>query len=112
MSTLSATSDKPSLQRLATITLRSASNLAKSCVTSLLLTSHSPYLTQYLKPEKVYVGVPNEDGVAYFRKMRPSKVKGAVAAAYNHGFGLGEYLFSLMSDDGDGARVLRGLLED
>lgn len=80
--------------------------------TSLLLTSHSPYLIQYLKPEKVYVGVPNEDGVAYFRKMRPSKVKGAVAAAYNHGFGLGEYLFSLMSDDGDGARVLRGLLED
>ena len=56
--------------------------------------------------------MPNEDGVAYFRKMRPSKVKGAVAAAYNHGFGLGEYLFSLMSDDGDGAQVLRGLLED
>lgn len=56
--------------------------------------------------------MPNEDGVAYFRKMRPSKVKGAVAAAYNRGFGLGEYLFSLMSDDGDGARVLRGLLED
>ena len=80
--------------------------------TSLLLTSHSPYLIQYLKPEKVYVGVPNEDGVAYFRKMRPSKVKGAVAAAYNHGFGLGEYLFSLMSDDGDGARVLCDLLED
>ena len=44
--------------------------------------------------------------------MRPSKVKGAVAAAYNHGFGLGEYLFSLMSDDGDGARVLCDLLED
>lgn len=79
--------------------------------TSLLLTSHSPYLIQYLKPEKVYIGVPNEDGIASFRKMRPSKVKGAVAAAYNHGFGLGEYLFALMSDDGDGTRVLCDLLE-
>lgn len=44
--------------------------------------------------------------------VRPSKAKGAIAAAYNHGFGLGEYLFSLMSDDGDGARVLCDLLED
>lgn len=79
--------------------------------TSLLLTSHSPYLIQYLKPEKVYIGVPDDNGVASFRKMRPSKVKGAVTAAYNRGFGLGEYLFSLMSDDGDGARVLADLLE-
>lgn len=80
--------------------------------TSLLLTSHSPYLIQYLKPEKIYIGVPNDDGVASFKKLRQSKVKSAVAAAYNHGFGLGEYLFSLMSDEGDGARVLCDFLED
>lgn len=79
--------------------------------TSLLLTSHSPYLIQYLKPEKVYIGMPDDDGVASFRRMRPSKVKEAVTTAYNHGFGLGEYLFSLMSDDGDGTRVLTDLLE-
>ena len=80
--------------------------------TSLLLTSHSPYLIQYLKPDKIYIGVPNDDGVASFKKLRQSKVKSAVAAAYNHGFGLGEYLFSLMSDEGDGARVLCDFLED
>ncbi|MGN0262198.1 MAG: AAA family ATPase [Eggerthellaceae bacterium] len=80
--------------------------------TSLLLTSHSPYLVQYLKPEKIYIGVPNEDGVAKFRRLRPSKVKEAVQAAYNRGFGFGEYLFSLMSDYGEGARVLSDLLED
>ena len=61
--------------------------------TSLLLISHSPYLIQYLKPEKIYIGVPNDDGVASFKKMRQSKVKSAVTAAYNHGFGLCEYLF-------------------
>lgn len=80
--------------------------------TSLLLTSHSPYLVQYLKPEKVYVGIPNENGIASFKRIRPSKVKEAVSTAYKHGFGLGEYLFSLMSDDGDGARALSNLLED
>ncbi len=79
--------------------------------TSLLLTSHSPYLIQYLKPEKIYIGVPSNDGVASFKRMRPSNVKEAVAAAYKHGFGLGEYLFSLMSDDGDGTRALTSLLE-
>lgn len=80
--------------------------------TSLLLTSHSPYLVQYLKPENLYIGVPNADGVASFRRMNPSKLKGAISTAYNRGFGLGEYLFSLMSDEGDGARVLSDLLED
>ncbi len=80
--------------------------------TSLVLTSHSPYLIQYLKPEKIYIGVPNEDGLAAFKKIQPSKIKDAITAAYNHGFGLGEYLFSLMSDEGEGARVLADLLGD
>ena len=38
--------------------------------TVMLLTSHSPYLIQYLKQEAVYIGVPNEDGVAAFRKRQ------------------------------------------
>lgn len=80
--------------------------------TALLLTSHSPYLIQYLKPEKIYIGVPDDNGVASFKKISPAKLKKASATAYNHGFGLGEYLFSLMSDDGDGKRVLANLLED
>lgn len=79
--------------------------------TSLLLTSHSPYLIQYLKPEKVYIGMPNNDGIAAFKKMKSSRVKEAITTAYNHGFGLGEYLFSLMSDDEEGARVLASMLE-
>lgn len=80
--------------------------------TSLLLTSHSPYLIQYLKPEKIYVGVPSDDGVASFRKIRKSKIKKTVSTAYSHGLGLGEYLFSLMSADGDETRVLSEILED
>lgn len=80
--------------------------------TSLLLTSHSPFLIQYLKPEKIYLGVPREDGVATFKRVKKSKVKEAISAAYKRGLGFGEYLFELMSSDEDGLRALRALLED
>lgn len=80
--------------------------------TSLLLTSHSPYLVQYLKPEKIYIGVPNDEGIATFKRINPSMVKDALSAAYNRGLGLGEYLFELMSSDDDGSRALLRILED
>ncbi len=47
---------------------------------SLLLTRHSPYLVQYRKPENLYIGVPNGDGAASFRRMNPSKLKGAIGS--------------------------------
>ena len=37
--------------------------------TQIILTSHSPYLLQYLKPELLYVGIPNEDDIAIFKKI-------------------------------------------
>ena len=80
--------------------------------TSLLLTSHSPFLVQYLKPEKIFIGVPNADGVATFKRINPSMVKEALSAAYNRGLGLGEYLFELMSSNDDEARALMRLLEN
>ena len=80
--------------------------------TSLLLTSHSPFLVQYLKPEKIFIGVPNDDGVATFKRINPSMVKEALSAAYNRGLGLGEYLFELMSSNDDEARALMRLLEN
>ena len=80
--------------------------------TSLLLTSHSPFLIQYLKPEKIYLGVPSKDGVATFKRVEKSKTKDVLDSAYNRGLGFGEYLFELMSSDDDGLRALGTLLED
>lgn len=80
--------------------------------TSLLLTSHSPFLIQYLKPEKIYLGIPSKDGVATFKRVKKSKIKDVLDFAYNRGLGFGEYLFELMSSDDDGFRVLATLLED
>ena len=80
--------------------------------TSLLLTSHSPFLIQYLKPEKIYLGVPSKDGVATFKRVEKSKTKDVLDSAYTRGLGFGEYLSELMSSDDDGLRALGTLLED
>lgn len=79
---------------------------------SIILTSHSPYLIQYLKPERIYLGVPSSDGVATFRRISQSSVEAVREAARDRGMGFGEYLFELMSSDMDEAGVLLRWLED
>lgn len=80
--------------------------------TSMLVTSHSPYLIQYLKPRNLYIGVPNDTGIASFKKIKEQALPSMMKAARERGFGFGEYVFSLVSSDDDGARVLMSYLED
>lgn len=77
----------------------------------LIVSSHSPYLVQYLKPEKIYVGVPNEEGVAEFRRIQKNKVKNIVSNARDLGLSVGEYLFELLSGDSDSFKILENYLE-
>ncbi len=77
----------------------------------LIVSSHSPYLVQYIKPEKIYIGVPNEDGVAEFRRVQKNKVKKIVANARDLGLSVGEYLFELLSGDSDSYEILKSYLE-
>lgn len=79
--------------------------------TSLLITSHSPFLIQYLKPHQIYVGAPSETGVAMFRRIRPDAVGLAYDFAHDRGLGFGEYLFELMSSDGEDSATLTNILE-
>ena len=78
---------------------------------SLIVSSNSPYLVQYLKPEKIYVGMPNENGVAEFRRIQKNKVKHIVADARALGLSVGEYLFELLSGDSDSYEILGSYLE-
>lgn len=80
--------------------------------TSLLVTSHSPYLIQYLKPNSIYVGVPNRNGVAQFKRIARSKIKTLLSAARELDLSIGEYLFELMSGDEDSAEILTAYLEE
>ncbi len=79
--------------------------------TSMIITSHSPYLIQYLKPEAIYVGLPNDEGVATFRKINPSKIKSLISITRDLETSIGEYLFELMSGDEDSALILSAYLE-
>ena len=79
--------------------------------TPLLISSHSPYLLQYLKPEKIYVGVPNQEGVAEFRKIQKNKLKVIINNARDLELSVGEYLFELLSGDSDAYSTLESFLE-
>lgn len=76
--------------------LSTLKNLAGN--TKMILTSHSPYLLQYLKPELLYVGIPNKDDVAIFKKIKNSKINSLVRDASANDMSLGDYLFDLLGD--------------
>ncbi len=80
--------------------------------TSLLISSHSPFLVQYIKAEKIYAGIPNASGTAEFKKTKSSKVKTLIKAARDNGMAVGEYLFELMAGDQDSIETLSFYLED
>lgn len=77
----------------------------------LIVSSHSPYLVQYIKPEKIYVGIPNESGEAEFRRIQKNKIKKFVSDARNLDLSVGEYLFELLSGDSDSYGILKSYLE-
>lgn len=79
--------------------------------TPLIISSHSPYLIQYLKPEKIYIGVPNNQGIAEFKKIQKNKLKYIVSNARDFGMSVGEYIFELLSGDSDSYEVLQKFLE-
>lgn len=78
--------------------------------TKLIISSHSPYLIQYLNIEHIFVGVPSCNGVAEFKKVLHSKSRILYASAHDYGISVGEYLFELMSGDDDSSTVLNNYL--
>ena len=63
---------------------------------TVITTSHSPYLVRYLKSRHLTFGLPTNEGVASFHKIRPTKVKTVVKRASAMDMTLGEYMFDLM----------------
>lgn len=66
--------------------------------TRVITTSHSPFLVKYLRPERIYLGLPTPEGVADFRTIKPSKVKKVLQLASGEDTSVGEYLFEMMLD--------------
>ena len=80
--------------------------------TSMIISSHSPYLIQYLKPESIYIGIPNEYGTAQFKHIKKSRIKDILRISHGLGLSVGEYIFELLSGDEDSIYILNSYMED
>ena len=80
--------------------------------TSLIISSHSPFLVQYIKPDRIYVGIPNPYGTACFKKVKTSRIKHLVTTARDNSMAVGEFLFELLSGDSEATEVLSFFMED
>lgn len=66
--------------------------------TKVIITSHSPYLVDYMDPEKIYIGYNNREDIATFKKIKTSAVKKLFKNSAGLNMNYGEYLFDLFTD--------------
>ena len=80
--------------------------------TSMIISSHSPFLIQYIKPERLYVGVPDDKGVACFKRIKGTKIRQFINLSRDNGMSVGEYMFELLSGDTESRELLQFYTEE
>ena len=80
--------------------------------TSMIISSHSPFLIHYIKPERLYIGVPDDKGTALFKRIKSTKIRQFISLARDNGMSAGEYLFELLSGDTESRELLHFYLEE
>ncbi len=75
--------------------------------TQLLFTSHSPYLIQYLSLNQIYIGLPNEKGLAVFKKIKKSKQNKLMKYAQDSYMSVGEFIFDLLANNEEEKEILK-----
>ncbi|EPB8167595.1 AAA family ATPase [Clostridium perfringens] len=81
------------------------------CKCKFLISSHSPYLIQYMNLDKVYLGIPNDEGIANFKKLNKKSQKSIMKLARENDLSTGDYIFELLIDSIGDDEVFDGLLE-
>jgi len=77
----------------------------------ILLTSHSPYLVDYIEPQEIYLPLPKGDGVARFGNIKGERAsKRFINDATKYEQSLGDYIFTLLSGDEDDFETLRSYM--
>ncbi len=89
--------------------LRVLSQLAGDC--RILVSSHSPYIIDYVPTEDIYIGKPNSYGLAEFSKVDSSKIKRLEKDAFEGHVSVGSYIFELLSGGEDEVELLNTYLE-
>ena len=85
------------------------SQLAGSC--RIIVASHSPYIIEYVRTENIYIGKPNNKGIADFSKIETKKVNQLMKDASSESNSVGDYIFELLSGDEDEVEILMNYLE-
>lgn len=83
--------------------------LTENC--KIIITSHSPYMLQYILASNIYIGMPNGKNLATFRRVLSSKVPTLLRDVRDADLSVGDYIFELMSGCGDDIEQLNDYLE-
>lgn len=70
--------------------------------TKVILSSHSPYLIQYLDINQIKIGIPNSKGLAMFKEIKKSKFVKVVNIAEEEGISVGDVIFDKMIESANG----------
>ena len=65
----------------------------------IIITSHSPYIINYLEPKWINIGINKTPGVAEFFTLKKTCQKQLQKDATSFDMNMGDYLFSLLSDE-------------
>lgn len=82
--------------------------LLENC--KVIITSHSPYIISCLSSSWIHIGVGKSPGIASFYSLSKTGQKNLLDEAYQMGESIGDYLFSLLSDE-DGRESVVEYLE-
>ena len=81
------------LQRLLIV----ISSMCEEC--SIIITSHSPALLNFLDLDSVYIGMNEDGGSASFGHIKKTKKDALIRSADDMGIGTGDFIFGLLSED-------------
>ena len=84
------------------------SQLINNC--KIIITSHSPYILQYLNPHSIYVGLCNEIGESRFSRIASRKVNRLYKDASIYDKSVGDYIFNILSSS-DSLEYLKEYIE-
>lgn len=77
-----------------------------------VITSHSPFLINYVNPDNLYLGIPNLEYNALFRKFKQNSLSKLINQARDNEMMVGEYIFDLMNGTHDDCDELCRYLEN
>lgn len=71
------------------------SQLVNNC--KIMITSHSPYIIQYLNPHNIYIGLSSQTGESEFKRIASNKVNSLLKDAAQYDKSTGDYIFNILS---------------